>query len=89
MARKPSNPRRLYSMRETCRLTTLSESTIKRLILKGLFPEWHPISGRRKAFYADEVDEWIANPPPFDKLLPTRKRKPPPGKKGKPPPGKK
>lgn len=81
MARKPSEPRRLYSMRETCRRTTLSESTIKRLIPKKLFPEWHFFAWRRKAFYADEVDDWIANPPPFDKLLSARKRKPPSNKK--------
>ncbi len=89
MARKPSDPRRLYSMRETCRRTTLSESTIKRLIPEGLFPEWHLISGRRKAFYADEVDDWIANPPPFDKLLSARKKSPASAKNRRPPPGKK
>ncbi|WP_156943329.1 putative DNA-binding transcriptional regulator AlpA [Ensifer sp. WSM1721] len=67
MAPQPTEPRRLYSMRQVCILTTLSESTIKRLMHMGLFPKWHRVTpGRRKAFYADEVDDWIANPPPFD-----------------------
>lgn len=76
-------------MRQVCILTTLSESTIKRLMDMGLFPKWHRVTpGRRKAFYADEVDDWIANPP-FDDLPALGKARPATGRKMRPPSGKK
>ncbi|MGO7165629.1 helix-turn-helix transcriptional regulator [Rhizobium leguminosarum] len=60
-------PRRLYSMRQVHALTTLSPSTQKRMTKKGLFPKMHRITdGRKKAYYADEIHDWIANPPPFN-----------------------
>lgn len=72
-------------MRQVCILTTLSESTIKRLMKMGLFPKWHRVTpGRRKAFYADEVDDWIANPPPFDDLPEPSNARPASGSKKKP-----
>ncbi|RVG14946.1 helix-turn-helix transcriptional regulator [Sinorhizobium meliloti] len=77
-------------MRQVCILTTLSESTIKRLMDLGLFPMWHRVTpGRRKAFYADEVDDWIANPPPFDHLPALSKARAASGRKKGPPSRKK
>jgi predicted DNA-binding transcriptional regulator AlpA len=54
-------------MRQVHALTTLSPSTQKRMTKKGLFPKMHRITdGRKKAYYADEIHDWIANPPPFN-----------------------
>jgi predicted DNA-binding transcriptional regulator AlpA len=64
-------------MRQVQVLTTLSPSTQKRLTEKGLFPEMHAITdGRRKAYYADEIDDWIANPPPFNDPASSKTRDP-------------
>lgn len=74
-------------MRQVRILTTLSESTIRRLIGKKLFPEPnHLTPDRRISFFADEVDDWIANRPPFDE--PPSPSKAASGKKKRPPPRK-
>lgn len=53
--------KRLLSIREVCALTSISRTTLWHKVREGQFPK--PISlggGIRKAFLAEEVDDWIA-----------------------------
>jgi len=53
--------RRLYNMAQVCEITTLSRSTIYRLVKRGLFPPpetFEHVQGR--IFWdAQAVDEWV------------------------------
>lgn len=52
----PTLKKRLYTPREVFRNTTLSRSTINRMVKKEKFPAPIRISYRRIAWDADEVD---------------------------------
>jgi predicted DNA-binding transcriptional regulator AlpA len=59
----PTLKKRLYTPREVFRNTTLSRSTINRMVKKEKFPAPIRISYRRIAWDADEVDHYIVNCP--------------------------
>ncbi|MGR9372359.1 helix-turn-helix transcriptional regulator [Rhizobium leguminosarum] len=51
-------------MKETCEITSLSRSTIDRLVEVNMFPEKVPLTGNprgRKGFRVFEVLQWMAN----------------------------
>ena len=52
---------RLLAYRDVRRITSLSESTIRRLVKAGAFPVPKPIPGTqgRVAFVSSEIDEWV------------------------------
>ena len=51
----------MYKLAEVIALTTLSKSTIYRMIDTGKFPPSHLISSRRVGWKKDEVDGFIAS----------------------------
>lgn len=53
-------PIRFARMREVCRRTGLSKSSIYDLMAQGRFPQTVRLGGRSVAFVEAEVDEWIA-----------------------------
>lgn len=58
------DPRGFFSMKETCEITSLSRSTIDRLVEVNMFPEKVPLTGNprgRKGFRVFEVLQWMAN----------------------------
>lgn len=61
MSIQPVEVYRLMSIKDTCRVTSLSRSTLWKMVKSGRFPK--PISlsddGIRKAFLAYEVQQWI------------------------------
>ncbi|MBP1852727.1 helix-turn-helix transcriptional regulator [Rhizobium halophytocola] len=59
----PIDKKRLYTPREVFKNTTLSRSTINRMVKKEKFPAPIRISYRRIAWDADEVDHYIVNCP--------------------------
>ena len=65
-------------MHELCIATTLSETTIQKLIREGQFPKPRLIGGRRVGWLVDEVKAW-ASARPVSQLPPppnTGARKP-------------
>ena len=50
---------KLYSIQDVCEATSLSRSTIEDLVENNEFPKPFPISRRRRAWYAKDVDQWI------------------------------
>lgn len=50
----------LARMREVCRRTGLSKSSIYDLMAQGRFPKTVRLGGRSVAFVETEIDEWIA-----------------------------
>lgn len=58
-----ANPasRRLLTMREVVVHTTFSRPSVYRLLAMGDFPTPVKIGRHRIAFYADEIDHWIAS----------------------------
>jgi prophage regulatory protein len=57
--RKGATMLRLLSTREVCAVTSLSRSTIERLVADRQFPQPHRITPYRLAFRADEVAAWL------------------------------
>ncbi|MGH0364201.1 helix-turn-helix transcriptional regulator [Sinorhizobium meliloti] len=58
------DPRGFFSMEETCEITSLSRSTIKRMVERETFPEYLPLTddpNGRKGFRVFKVLEWLAN----------------------------
>ncbi len=58
------DPRGFFSMKETCEITSLSRSTIDRLVEDKMFPEKVPLTGNprgRKGFRVFQVLQWMAN----------------------------
>jgi prophage regulatory protein len=49
----------LVPITEVCRNTGLSESTVRRLEKKGLFPKRRQITSRRVGFLKTEIEAWI------------------------------
>ena len=45
---------------------TLSNSTIEKMVRKGLFPAPRQLSGRRVGYLVREVDEWLESRPVSD-----------------------
>lgn len=70
-------------MHEVCIATTLSETTIQKLIREGQFPKPRLLGGRRLGWLVDEVKEWACARPVSDLLPPpnTGGRKPKPKQK--------
>lgn len=50
---------RLLSLKDVSSMTSLSKSTIYRLLRMGRFPAQKQITVGRVAWLASEVDEWI------------------------------
>ena len=53
-------------MADVCEKTSLSDSTIRRLIHKRDFPEGVVLSDRRKGWYEHLVDAWLESRPSAD-----------------------
>lgn len=53
--------RRLLTMREVIAYITYSRPSIYRLLANGDFPQPIKLGANRVAFYADEIDRWIAS----------------------------
>ncbi len=51
---------RLKSPKGVCEQTSLSRASLDRLVAAGEFPKPVRITPRRLAFYASEVEAWIA-----------------------------
>lgn len=51
----------LLTVNETSKLTTLSRSTIYRMVKRGDFPELKNISQCRSGFLVKDIYEWIQN----------------------------
>lgn len=51
-------PDTMLNMHDVCRLTGLSESTIKRMVIDGRFPAPLKLSPRRNGWLAQTVTEW-------------------------------
>lgn len=56
-----AGPPPLLSIRDVCRLTTLSRSGINKARAAGRFPKPIQLDGKRLAFVTDEVLAWIAD----------------------------
>lgn len=54
-----SDSPQLVSLKEACRLTSLSRTAINMRRADGRFPAPVPLDGRRIAFIRAEVDGWI------------------------------
>ena len=54
------NATRLISIKATCSRTSLSRTTLHRMVTTGEFPRPVSLHGPRKAFIEAEVDAWIA-----------------------------
>lgn len=44
---------------DVCETTTLSRSTLLRLVYENKFPKPFRISGRRMAWYQREIEQWM------------------------------
>ncbi|AWI57934.1 hypothetical protein AB395_00002281 [Sinorhizobium fredii CCBAU 45436] len=58
------DPRGFFSMKETCEITSLSRSTIDRLVEDEMFPKKVPLTNDphgRMGFRVSEVLNWLAN----------------------------
>ena len=53
----------IISMKQVIDLTTLSRSTIYRMILKNDFPQPIALSRTRNGFYLHEIENWLVNRP--------------------------
>ncbi len=51
---------RIYRLRDVCRATGLSKSTIYRMAADGKFPKPFKITDRASGWDAEEVERWIA-----------------------------
>ena len=51
---------RLLSLKDVSSMTSLSKSTIYRLMLSGKFPAQRQITVGRVAWLSSDVDEWIS-----------------------------
>lgn len=59
MSKKPY----YYTMRQVCRMTTLSEKTIRNMIKNHDFPPLMKLPcKRRKVFLGPQIDLWMLNP---------------------------
>ena len=56
------NPLALWSEKQVRELTSLSHNEIHRRRIAGTFPRPEPIGGRRVAYRASEVMDWLKNP---------------------------
>lgn len=56
----PTRPLCFARMREVCRRTGLSKSSIYDMMAQGRFPQTVRLGGRSVAFVEAEIDEWIA-----------------------------
>ena len=50
----------LISIREACRITSLSRTTLWLKIKNDQFPKHVDLGCQRKAFLASEIDQWIS-----------------------------
>ena len=50
---------KLISIREACQITSLSRTTLWKMIHNGQFPKPIELECDRKAFLASELQEWI------------------------------
>jgi predicted DNA-binding transcriptional regulator AlpA len=58
------DPRGFFSMEETCEITSLSRSQIKRMVERDTFPEYRLLTddpNGRKGFRVFEVLKWLAD----------------------------
>lgn len=55
----PANVRRMLRLPDVAERISLSKSTIKRLIDRGEFPRPVCLSPATRAFFEDEVDNWL------------------------------
>ena len=55
----PADPVRLLSIKDIAKITTLSQSTILRLVAAGAFPKPIKISPNRIAWSDSEVRQWM------------------------------
>lgn len=58
-----TNARAIYRLPRVKELTSLSRSTIYRLEAQGQFPERISLSENTTGWYADEINQWLANRP--------------------------
>lgn len=49
----------LLSIKETCKLTSLSRTSLWKRVKDGEFPKPIALGGVRKAFVKSEIEEWI------------------------------
>ncbi len=49
----------LVSIKDACRLTSLSRSAINQARTQGRFPQAVPLGAKRIAFVEEEICEWI------------------------------
>lgn len=63
-----------------CQVTSLSESTIEKLVREGSFPKPRLLSGRRVGWLLREVEAWCEDRPVSELLPPvnTSRRRPTP-----------
>ena len=52
---------KLISIKEACGITSLSRTTLWKMIRKKQFPQPIRLACGRKAFLASEIQEWIDN----------------------------
>jgi len=52
---------RFISRKDVVDITGLSESTIRRLQKKNMFPKSYKISSRRIAWLQSDIEEWMSN----------------------------
>jgi predicted DNA-binding transcriptional regulator AlpA len=50
---------KLLSPKAVCAVTSISRSTLDRLVAEGRFPRPHRITAHRLGYRADEVAEWL------------------------------
>lgn len=54
-----SQPLAFVSIKETCKITSLSRTTIWKLEKEGHFPRTVRLAGIKKGFVRSEVDAWM------------------------------
>lgn len=65
-------PPALLSMRDVCRITTLSRTMINKYRSSGAFPEPVPLGPKRFAFLASDIAGWIEGRAKFRKGAATK-----------------